>query len=57
LVIEEANIVVHESHQPDFFADLPNADILTGEHRAQVDLAALMRSAADADPLLPLSPA
>ena len=31
LMIEEAQIVVHEGHQPDLFRDLLDADRLTGE--------------------------
>jgi hypothetical protein len=38
-VIEEAQIVVHEGHQPDFLGDLPNAYILPGERATEVDLA------------------
>ena len=39
LVVEEPEVVVHEADQPDFFADLLDADLLTCEHRTEVDFA------------------
>jgi hypothetical protein len=36
---------VHEADKPDLVSDFPNTDILTGEHRAEVDFAE-----PDADP-------
>jgi hypothetical protein len=36
-VIKEAQVVVHEGHQPDLLADLLDADVLAGEHRAEID--------------------
>jgi hypothetical protein len=44
-VIEEAQIVVHKAHQPDFLAHLLDADVLSGKDDAQIDLAT-----AEADP-------
>ncbi len=38
LVIEEAQIVVHEGHQPDLLGDLFDADRLAGKGMTQVDL-------------------
>ena len=32
LVVEEPQVVVHRSHEPDSIAHLRDADILTGEH-------------------------
>lgn len=37
-MIEEAQVVVHEADQPDLVGDLFDADVLTGEHLAEVDL-------------------
>jgi hypothetical protein len=39
-VIEEAEVVVHEADEPDFVSDLLDADVLTGEDLAEIDLAA-----------------
>ena len=39
LVIEEAQVVVHEAHQPDLLGDLLDADVLSGEHLTEIDLA------------------
>jgi hypothetical protein len=36
---------VHEADKPALVSDFPDTDILTGEHRAEVDFAVL-----DADP-------
>ena len=38
-MVEEPQVVVHQAHQPDFIADLLDADVPAGEDRAQVDLA------------------
>jgi hypothetical protein len=38
LVIEEAQVVVHEAHQPDLFRNLVDADVLTGEDLAEITL-------------------
>lgn len=38
-MIEEPEVVLHEADQPDFFVDFLHADVLTREHRRQVDLA------------------
>jgi hypothetical protein len=38
-VIEEAQIVLHNAHEPHLVADLFDADVLASEHGAQVDLA------------------
>jgi hypothetical protein len=38
-VVEEPQVVVHEADQPDFFLDLFDADVLTGEHCGEVDFA------------------
>jgi hypothetical protein len=43
-VIEEAQVVFHKADQPDFIANLLDADVLAGEDGAEIDLAA-----ADAD--------
>jgi hypothetical protein len=40
LVIEEAEIVLHKSHQPDLIADFLDVDVLSGEHLAEIDHAA-----------------
>ncbi len=37
-MIKEPQIVVHEADQPDFLGDLFDADVLSGEHLAEVDL-------------------
>ena len=37
--IKEPQIVVHEADQPDLVAALPHGDVLTGKHRADIDLA------------------
>jgi hypothetical protein len=34
LVIEEAQIVMHEAHEPDVLAHFFDPDVLTGEHGA-----------------------
>jgi hypothetical protein len=39
-VIEECQIVLHKAHQPHLVADLLDADVLAGEDRTQIDLAA-----------------
>ena len=44
-MIEEPQILVHKAHEPDFLADLLEADVLSGKYSAQVDL-----STTDADP-------
>jgi len=38
-VIEEAQIVLHKADEPHLLADLLDADVLSGEHGAEVDLA------------------
>jgi hypothetical protein len=38
-VIEETQVVVHERDEPDITAHLLDADILAGEHGAEIDLA------------------
>ena len=38
-MIEEAQVVVHETHQPDLVRDFADADGLTGEDMAKADLA------------------
>jgi hypothetical protein len=38
-VIEEAQVVFHEANEPYFIAHLLDADVLTGEHGAEIDLA------------------
>jgi len=38
-VVEEPQVVVHKTRQPDFIADLLDTDVLSGEDGAQVDLA------------------
>ena len=43
-MIEEAQVVFHKTDEPDFIADLFDADVLAGEDGTEVDL-----SAADAD--------
>ena len=37
-MVEEAQIILHEADQPDLVLDLLDADLLTGEDRAEVDL-------------------
>lgn len=44
LVIEEPQVVMHKGYEPDFLADLLEADVLLREHLAEIDF-----SAADAD--------
>jgi hypothetical protein len=39
LVIDEAQVVMHEAHQPDLFRNLADADVLTGEDLAEIHLA------------------
>jgi hypothetical protein len=39
LVVEEVLVVLHKADQPDFLADLGDADVLAGEHPTQVDFA------------------
>ena len=39
LVVEESQIVVHESDEPDALVDLLDAHVLAGEHGAEIDLA------------------
>ena len=38
-MIEEAQIVVHEGHEPDFLGDFLDADRLAGEGVTEIDLA------------------
>jgi hypothetical protein len=38
-VIEETQVVVHEGDEPHIIAHLLDADILAGEHGAEIDLA------------------
>ena len=38
-MIEEAQVVIHKGNEPDFIAYLLDADVLTGEHGAEIDLA------------------
>jgi hypothetical protein len=38
-VIEEAQIVLHKAYEPHLVADFRDADVLAGEHGAEVDLA------------------
>ena len=45
LVIEEAEVPVHDADEPDLVGDLFDADVLTGKDLAEIDLAAT-----DADP-------
>ncbi len=44
-MVEEPQVVVHEADQPDFFVDLFDADVLTGEDGGEINLA---RGEADA---------
>lgn len=44
-MIKEAQVVVHEGHHPDLLADFRDADVLTGEYGAEIDL-----TPTDADP-------
>ena len=37
-MVEEPQVVVHEGHEPDVFADLAHADFLAGEHPTEIDL-------------------
>jgi hypothetical protein len=37
-VIEEAQVVVHEADEPDLVGHLLDADVLAGEHGAEMDL-------------------
>ena len=37
-MIEEAQVIFHKADEPDFIADLLNADVLAGEDGAEVDL-------------------
>ena len=39
-MIEESQVVLHEGDEPELVADLPHADVLTGEDGAEVDLLA-----------------
>ena len=39
LVIEEAQVVFHEANEPYFIAHLLDADVLAGEHGAEIDFA------------------
>ena len=39
-MIEEAQVVLHKADQPDFIANLLDADVLAGEDGAETDLAA-----------------
>ena len=39
LIVEEAEVVVHEANQPDVLGDFAHADVLAGEDRAEVDFA------------------
>ena len=43
-MIEETQVIFHKADEPDFIADLLDADVLAGEDGAEIDLAA-----ADAD--------
>ena len=45
LVVEVAQIVVHEGDEPDALADLRHADVLSGKDVAEIDLPAV-----EADP-------
>src|SRR5438046_3594814 len=38
LVIEEAQVVLHKTNEPDFIADLVDSHVLAGENGAEVDL-------------------
>jgi hypothetical protein len=38
-VVKEPEVVVHEADQPDFFVDLFDSNVLTGEDGREVDLA------------------
>jgi hypothetical protein len=38
LMIKKPQVVVHKAHQPDLLRDLHNADVLSGEHLAEIDL-------------------
>ena len=40
-MIEETQVVVHKADEPDLVSDLPDADVLTGEDGAEVDLEAV----------------
>jgi hypothetical protein len=37
-MVEEAQIVIHKSHHPDFLIDLPHADCLFCERLTEIDL-------------------
>ena len=39
-MVEEPQVVIHKAYQPDSIADFFDPDVLTGKHRAQIDLAA-----------------
>jgi len=47
-VIEEAQIVVHEGHQPDLLCDFFDAHCLTGKCMTEIDLAPAQADAAAA---------
>ena len=40
LIVEVAQIVLHEGDEPDALAHLRHADVLPGKHLAQIDLPA-----------------
>ena len=46
VVVEEPQVVIHKAQHPDSIADFYGPDVLTGEHRAQIDLAASEADAA-----------
>jgi hypothetical protein len=46
LVVEVSQVVVHEADEPDALVGLPDADLLAGEDRAEVDLALFVADAA-----------
>jgi hypothetical protein len=45
-VIKEPQVIVHETDQPDFLGDLFDADVLSGEDMAEIDLTPLEADAA-----------
>ena len=38
-MIEETQVVFHKAYEPDFIAHFFDADVLAGEHGAEIDLA------------------
>jgi hypothetical protein len=38
-IVEEAQVIVHKANQPNVISDFAHADVLTGEHATEIDLA------------------